>query len=216
MIVLQHGIIYIFRNGRSLGEAFNTVRQGPGLAYFPAVSLSLGENLRANFGATPLRYPMEGYRPLQDAPTVDLIRAQQLFTYLERLLPNMLVQDRVSSLHCAILILSRIHETLSTGLLHFTIDFYRPQTKLLKGNVFTPVTSVCSQGGGVHPRADTPQGRHNPPPPTDIPPQQTPPPGRHPTRQTPPRRPLQQTVRILLECILVFLVLCSRPVYTKR
>ena len=192
MVVFQHGIIYIFRNGRSLGEAFNTVRQGPGLAYFPAVSLSLGENLRANFGATPLRYPMEGYRPLQDAPTVDLIRAQQLFTYLERLLPNMLVQDRVSSLHCAILILSRIHATLSTGLLHFTIDFYRPQTKLLKGNVLTPVTSVCSRGGRCTPPGQTPPkadipppGRHHPSADTSArqTPHQadTPPPGKHPT-----------------------------------
>ena len=121
---LNFDLFYIFRNGRSLGEAFNTVRQGPGLAYFPAVSLSLGENLRANFGATPLRYPMEGYRPLQDAPTVDLIRAQQLFTYLERLLPNMLVQDRVSSLRSVILIPSRGHTIFSTRLLYFTIDLF--------------------------------------------------------------------------------------------
>ena len=36
------------------------------------------------------------------------------------------------------------------------------------------------------------------------PPKQTPAPlGRHPPRQTSPRRPLQRTVRILLECILV-------------
>lgn len=33
------------------------MRLGPGCAYYPAVSLSLNENLRANFGATPLRYP---------------------------------------------------------------------------------------------------------------------------------------------------------------
>jgi hypothetical protein len=46
-----------YRNGKSLGEAFSCVRLGPGYAYFPAVSLSLGESLRANFGATPLKYP---------------------------------------------------------------------------------------------------------------------------------------------------------------
>ena len=39
-----------------MGEAFSNLRLGPGYAYFPAVSLSLTENLRANFGATPLRY----------------------------------------------------------------------------------------------------------------------------------------------------------------
>ncbi len=87
---------YIFsRNGHCLGEAFNNLRLGAGISYFPAVSLSLGENLRANFGATPLRYPMEGYRPLEDAPSVDLIRAQHLFNYMERLLPNMIIHDKV-------------------------------------------------------------------------------------------------------------------------
>ena len=64
---------------------------------------------------------------------------------------------------------------------------YRPQTKLRKSNVFT---SVCQEfrpqrGGSVHPL-----GRQ--PPPLE----QTPPP-------PPGRRLLQQTVRILLECIVV-------------
>ena len=49
-----------------------------------------------------------------------------------------------------------------------------------------------------------------PPPPGQIPPGQTPTLGRHPRADTPPptgRRPLQQTVRILLECFLVKLIL---------
>ena len=53
-------------------------------------------------------------------------------------------------------------------------------------------------------RADTPGQMlsDNPPPPGRH--WQTPPPGQTPPRQTPlPRRPLQRTVRILLECILV-------------
>lgn len=41
-----------------MGQAFSTVRTGQGFAYFPAISLSQQENLRANFGATPLRYPL--------------------------------------------------------------------------------------------------------------------------------------------------------------
>ena len=124
---LNFDLFYIFRNGRSLGEAFNTVRQGPGLAYFRPSACRLGRTSALTSGATPLRYPMEGYRPLQDAPTVDLIRAQQLFTYLERLLPNMLVQDRVSSLRSVILIPSRGHTIFSTRLLHFTIDLFLPK-----------------------------------------------------------------------------------------
>lgn len=57
MSVFYNFLLFYYRNGKSLGEAFSCVRLGPGYAYFPAVSLSLGESLRANFGATPLRYP---------------------------------------------------------------------------------------------------------------------------------------------------------------
>ena len=65
------------------------------------------------------------------------------------------------------------------------VSCYRPQTKLRKGNVFTSVClPQCMLGY-------TPLGRH---PQADTPP--TP---------TPSRRLLQQTVRILLECILVFI-----------
>ena len=45
--------------------------------------------------------------------------------------------------------------------------FYRPQTKLRKGNVFTPVT-FCSQGGvcpvhaGIHPPGQTPRKSTSP------------------------------------------------------
>ena len=96
---------------------------------------------------------------------------------------------------------------------------YRPQTKLRKGNVFTPVCqSFCSQG--VYPSAcwDMPPPGQTPPlgcPLADTPPGQTPqadnplgttPLGKHPTS----RRLLLQTVRILLECILVL-----RSVRTK-
>lgn len=40
-----------------MGIAFSNVKMGPGYAYFPAASLSMGENIHVNFGATPLRYP---------------------------------------------------------------------------------------------------------------------------------------------------------------
>ena len=46
-----------YRNGNSMGKAFSNINRGPGYVYFPAVSLAASENLRANFGATPLRYP---------------------------------------------------------------------------------------------------------------------------------------------------------------
>ena len=66
---------------------------------------------------------------------------------------------------------------------------------------------------GRHLWEDTPLGRHpldrHPPPLVKHPPGQTHPEadnplGRHPPGQTPPpRRPLQRTIRILLECILI-------------
>ena len=51
-------------------------------------------------------------------------------------------------------------------------DFYRPQTKLRKGNVFTSVSRILSTGG-----CTLPLGRHTPP-------AETPLLGRHPPRQT--------------------------------
>ncbi|XP_060567835.1 E3 ubiquitin-protein ligase RNF123-like [Ruditapes philippinarum] len=80
------GSICFYRNGKSLGEAFSCVRLGPGYAYFPAVSLSLGESLRANFGATPLRYPVPGYSPLQSSPVTDVVKTNILLSYIEKLL----------------------------------------------------------------------------------------------------------------------------------
>ena len=87
---------------------------------------------------------------------------------------------------------------------------------MLKGNVFTSVCQeFCPWGGGVHPQADTPLGRHPPDrhPRADTPQANTPlgrhNPGRHPPlqayipRQTPPRKMATAVVvRILLECIL--------------
>ena len=78
--------LHRIRNGKPLGEAFTTVRFGEGFAYFPAVSLSMTESLRANFGATPLRYPLEGYRPLEDPPTDDVVKARVLFILLDRII----------------------------------------------------------------------------------------------------------------------------------
>lgn len=46
-----------FRNGQSLGVAFSNIKMGPGIAYFPAISLSFKESVAFNFGSRPLRYP---------------------------------------------------------------------------------------------------------------------------------------------------------------
>jgi len=89
LMLSTFSVCELCRNGQSLGEAFTDVRVGQGFAYFPAVSLSIHENVRANFGSTPLHYTLPGYRPLQAPPTIDLIRSRLLLSYFERLVPIM-------------------------------------------------------------------------------------------------------------------------------
>lgn len=91
-IDLDEGTISYSRNGHSLGMAFDNVQYGPGLAYFPAVSLSYGESCQMNFGAAPFKFPVEDYKPLQDPPFSDVAKAMELTSCLERLLP---APDRV-------------------------------------------------------------------------------------------------------------------------
>ncbi|XP_056661027.1 E3 ubiquitin-protein ligase RNF123 isoform X1 [Monodelphis domestica] len=86
LIDLDEGIISFCLNGVSLGTAFDNITRGSGMAYFPAISLSFKESVAFNFGSRPLRYPMEDYRPLQDAPTTDLVKAHKLLGYLKNVL----------------------------------------------------------------------------------------------------------------------------------
>lgn len=58
----------------------------PGAAFFPAVSISHGEQCELNLGARPLRYPVEGYAPIQDPPAERRQQAAEyLLTSLQRL-----------------------------------------------------------------------------------------------------------------------------------
>ena len=51
-----HHHLYLTRNGKNLGVAFRNIRQGPGFAYFPAISNGPREDCTANFGNTPFRW----------------------------------------------------------------------------------------------------------------------------------------------------------------
>lgn len=82
---MDNGTMDFYRNGRPLGRAFDNVTMGAGIAYFPTVSLAFTENLTANFGATPLRYPVDDYQTLQLAPHEQLNKANVLFGWLENL-----------------------------------------------------------------------------------------------------------------------------------
>lgn len=69
-IDLDTGAITFYRNGESLGVAYDKVRtMQTHLAYFPAVSLSHAERCQLNFGARPFAYPVQGYQPLHAAPS---------------------------------------------------------------------------------------------------------------------------------------------------
>lgn len=82
---VDRGRIEYYRNGVSLGEAFNDIERGPGLALFPAVSLAFNDSLTANFGGSPFRHPVAGYRPLQQKPKIELINANYLLQYFVNL-----------------------------------------------------------------------------------------------------------------------------------
>nr|XP_032524204.1 E3 ubiquitin-protein ligase RNF123-like [Danaus plexippus plexippus] len=88
-IDLDKGTLEYYRNGVSLGMAFNRVTRGSGLAYFPAVSLAMQEHLYANFGHVPFIFPVEGFSPLQAPPTKDCLRASILFKSLDALLDEL-------------------------------------------------------------------------------------------------------------------------------
>ncbi|XP_075985364.1 E3 ubiquitin-protein ligase RNF123-like isoform X2 [Anticarsia gemmatalis] len=86
---MNKGTLEFYRNGVSMGIAFDNVTHGAGLAYFPAVSLAMQEHLYANFGHVPFVFPVEGFMPLQAAPSRDCARASLLFKSLEALLDEL-------------------------------------------------------------------------------------------------------------------------------
>ncbi|KAF5749930.1 E3 ubiquitin-protein ligase RKP [Tripterygium wilfordii] len=85
-IDLDHDEISFYRNGASLGLAFDGIRKmGPGFGYYPAISISQGERCELNFGARPFRFPIEGYFPLQASPLINT-HVTELLQCLSRLL----------------------------------------------------------------------------------------------------------------------------------
>ena len=61
---LDENKIEYYQNGEKLGIAPIEIEHGPGVAYFPAVSLSEYEKCFFNFGSTTLVYNYEGYEPM--------------------------------------------------------------------------------------------------------------------------------------------------------
>ncbi|KAG2646950.1 E3 ubiquitin-protein ligase RKP-like [Panicum virgatum] len=86
-INLDAGEISFYRNGTSLGVAFDGIRSvEPSKGYYAAISLSEGERCHLNFGSHPFRYPVDGFEPMEAPPhswtyTTYLLRC--LFRLLE-------------------------------------------------------------------------------------------------------------------------------------
>lgn len=81
-IDLDHDEISFYRNGVSLGVAFNGIRKMvPGLGYYPAISLSQGERCELNFGARPFRHPIEGFFPIQPPPLTNSLATHLLHCF---------------------------------------------------------------------------------------------------------------------------------------
>ena len=71
-------------NGKPLGVAFSDLRTfEPHLAYFPAISVSQGEQCLINLGHVPFKYPVEGFKPI--APPQSAAAVQQCTFLLKRL-----------------------------------------------------------------------------------------------------------------------------------
>lgn len=80
---MDKGVIEYYRNGVSLGTAFEDIERGVvGISLFPAVSLAFNDSLTANFGGSPFRYPIHGFKPLQLPPTKLLYQADILLDCL--------------------------------------------------------------------------------------------------------------------------------------
>jgi len=75
-------IIEYYRNGRSMGIAFDKIQRGPGITFFPAISLGYTQGVQANFGNRPFVYPVVGFQPIMARPILKLRRANLLLDYL--------------------------------------------------------------------------------------------------------------------------------------
>lgn len=88
LIDLDRQIVSFCRNGEDMGPAFDHIGHRPGVAYFPALSLSLGERSVVNFGRWPMQYPQAGFSPVQVTTSQrDVTAARYLLECFGRLLP---------------------------------------------------------------------------------------------------------------------------------
>lgn len=68
-----------------MGVAFDKIQRGPGITFFPAISLGYTQGVQANFGNRPFVYPVPGFQPLMARPILKLRRANLIMDYLVNL-----------------------------------------------------------------------------------------------------------------------------------
>uniref|UniRef100_A0A3Q1G7U7 Ring finger protein 123 n=1 Tax=Acanthochromis polyacanthus TaxID=80966 RepID=A0A3Q1G7U7_9TELE len=99
LIDLDEGTITFCLNGQSLGTAFSGIKTGPGVAYFPAISLSFKESVAFNFGSRPLRYPGTTE---PNPPAADLLKAHRLLGYIRNVLSTSIDDERLLEKDCSL------------------------------------------------------------------------------------------------------------------
>lgn len=148
---MDEGILKYYRNGNYLGEAFNNIPTGKDNKLYPAVTLAFQEEIRANFGGTPFRFPVTGFLPLQNAPSEQIYKCECLLIYMADLAhflskkPNIRKKDVIKmgdgsivSIDAVLLVFaSMIIERLS-GLLR--------NAYIIQSCVFPYLKQLCMQG----------------------------------------------------------------------
>lgn len=141
-IDMDVGTIEYYRNGTSLGIAFDDVKFGPGIALFPAVSLAFDDSLTINFGGAPFRHPVEMYQPLQNQPTAKLDQSAFLLNHLVNVArvisttrPQRFRSNKVVSAECTYMLFASL---LISEILPFLCNSY-----VIDDNVFKCIKGMC-------------------------------------------------------------------------
>lgn len=139
---MDKGRLEYYRNGVSLGVAFDDVRRGPGIALFPAMSLAFDESIMTNFGGAPFRHPIESYKPVQSYPRHKLDKADFLLNHLVNVArvisttrPQRMRSNKDASAEATYVILSTL---LLEELSPILCDDY-----VIEEKVFKTVKSMC-------------------------------------------------------------------------
>lgn len=141
-IDMDTGKIEYYRNGTSLGIAFDDVKQGPGIALFPAMSLAFDDSLTINFGGSPFRHPVDGYRPLQNQPLAKLQKSEFLLNHLVNV-ARVISTSRPQKLRCNKDVSAESTYTLLASLLINEIALVICNSYVIEEKVFKCVKGMC-------------------------------------------------------------------------